>query len=358
MPLSFQPVRHWLPHVAVVVAAFLAEVVGRLLLTEGSGMPPVGLACAVGVAATVLVGWRAIPGLFVGTLAGALLSGSASPTAVGLAVGIPLAAAAVTAVPVAWRTAEAAELQDRLARVEWVLQQRQAAEQAEREKERLAAVGQMASGMSHHCRNALQRCKACLEMLGLELRDNARGVDLVGRVKKAQDDLLHLFEEVREYAAPITLKQQPCHLGELVRQVWKPLADSHVHREVRFSEHDGGVDLHCAVDRYAIVEAFRPLFQNALAVCGHPGEITIRWFEDVLPAGPALRVAIRDSGRGLNEEEARRLFEPFFSVRTAGMGLGMAIAKRIVEAHGGQIAVDHVDPPGAVIVVRLPRGKP
>lgn len=127
---------------------------------------------------------------------------------------------------------------------------------------------------------------------------------------------------------------------------------------MRFSERNDGVELLCAVDRYAIVAVFRPLLQNALAVSGNPSEITIGWFDTALPAGAALEVAIRDNGPGLSAEDAGHLFEPFFTARKHGAGLGMAIARRIVEAHGGQIMVGQTGPTGTEVVVRLPRGMP
>src|SRR5207244_7695212 len=76
------------------------------------------------------------------------------------------------------------------------------------QSERLAAIGQMVAGLAHESRNALQRSKACLELLALELAGQPEVLDLVARVQKAQDHLHHLYEEVRGYAAPIKLQTQ------------------------------------------------------------------------------------------------------------------------------------------------------
>jgi signal transduction histidine kinase len=64
---------------------------------------------------------------------------------------------------------------------------------------------------------------------------------------------------------------------------------------------------------------------------------------------------VRDNGPGLNPEQRRRIFDPFFTTKTKGTGLGMAIAKRIVEAHGGQITVGSGSGNGAEILIILPR---
>jgi two-component system sensor kinase FixL len=72
-----------------------------------------------------------------------------------------------------------------------------------------------------------------------------------------------------------------------------------------------------------------------------------------------LRVAVRDNGPGLGPEQRQRIFDPFYTTKTRGTGLGMAIAKRIVEAHGGRIAVGEGRAAGAEIIILLPReGQP
>ena len=68
-----------------------------------------------------------------------------------------------------------------------------------------------------------------------------------------------------------------------------------------------------------------------------------------------LRVTVRDNGPGLNEEQRQKIFEPFYTTKSKGTGLGMAIAKRIMEAHGGDICVGSGDHAGAEFVLALPR---
>ena len=77
------------------------------------------------------------------------------------------------------------------------------------QSERLAAIGQMVTGLAHESRNALQRSQACLEMLALAVRDRPEALDLIERLQKAQDHLHHLYEDVRGYAAPIKLDKSP-----------------------------------------------------------------------------------------------------------------------------------------------------
>lgn len=221
--------------------------------------------------------------------------------------------------------------------------------------ERLAAIGQMVAGLAHESRNALQRSQSCLEMLELEVGDNTSALDLVQRALRAQQQLHRLFEEVRGYVAPINLDRGFCHLCETWREAWESLAKARQGRQIEFRERISCDDLECFVDRFRLVQVFRNLLENSLAAARDPVVIEIAC-EPVLHGGrEAIRVAVRDNGPGLNTVQRTRIFEPFYTTKTQGTGLGMAIAQRIVAAHEGELAVGEQGPPGAEIVVTLPR---
>jgi signal transduction histidine kinase len=220
--------------------------------------------------------------------------------------------------------------------------------------ERLAAIGQMMTGLAHESGNALARSRACLEMLSMEVEDRAEALDLVSRTLQAQDHLQQLYEEVRGYAAPLKLVRETLDLRNTWRQVWTTLELLRRGRDAALREEVDGVDLSCAYDLFRIQQVFRNILENALAACRDPVEITVACSEAFLKGRSAIRIAVRDNGPGLNPEQRQRIFEPFFTTKTKGTGLGMAIAKRIVEAHGGQLAVGEAGR-GAEIVITLPR---
>ncbi|HUY31935.1 MAG TPA: ATP-binding protein [Pirellulales bacterium] len=224
--------------------------------------------------------------------------------------------------------------------------------------ERLAAIGQMITGLTHESRNALQRSKACLEMLALEVEDRPQALEMVARIEKAQQHLQRLFEEVRTYAAPINLDREPCGLDQLWRETWSYLAHARKEKNVELRQCVDGVDPVCDIDHFAVGQVFRNIFENALAVVPNPGEIVVRATAALLEGRPAVSVSFRDNGPGLNAEQRERIFEPFYTTKTKGTGLGMAIARRIVQSHGGTIEVGDGPGPGTEIVVTLPREMP
>ena len=223
--------------------------------------------------------------------------------------------------------------------------------------ERLAGIGQMITGLAHESRNALQRIQSCSEMLELEVTSNDEAMQLVHRLQDAQDNLRRLFDEVRGYAAPIQLERSECRLESVWREAWKLLEASHRGRETQLVEVIGGADTSVSIDRFRLVQLFRNLFENSLAACRDPVTIRLVCHDASLPQKPALEVRIQDNGPGLTAKARQSVFEPFFTTKTKGTGLGMAIARRIVEAHGGQIAVGNDWTEGAEFVVTLPRNE-
>jgi PAS domain S-box-containing protein len=223
--------------------------------------------------------------------------------------------------------------------------------------ERLAAIGQMVAGLAHESRNALQRSLACLEMLRWKLEGEPGALDLVARALRAQADLLRLYEDVRSYAAPIHLDVGPVDVGEVWREVWADLTSPGPYPGARLEEEAAGVGLACAADRFRLKQVFCNVLDNALAAGREPARVVVACADTTLNGRPALRVAVRDNGPGLTAEDRRHLFEPFYTTKVKGTGLGMAIAKRIVEAHGGEIAAGDPHGGGAEIVIILPRGR-
>ena len=229
-----------------------------------------------------------------------------------------------------------------------------AAEERALQAERLAAIGQTVTGLAHESRNAFQRSQACLELLALDLEDRPEELELVERTRRALAHLHRLYEEVRDYAAPIKLDQQSCDLAHLWRDAWSHLEVSRQEKEVVLRECGAEIDLSCSADWFAMGQVFRNILENAITACAEPGVIEIDWRECELAETPALEIRFRDNGPGIAEGDRGRVFDAFFTTRTKGTGLGMAIARRIVEAHGGRLTLGNPTS-GAEFIVALPR---
>jgi signal transduction histidine kinase len=144
-----------------------------------------------------------------------------------------------------------------------------------------------------------------------------------------------------------------CTLGSVWREAWENLSPLREHRVTRLIEKTAGTNLTYCGDHFRLIQVFRILFENSLAACSDPVEIEIAACPTLLGSRRAIRIAVRDNGPGLNQEQRERIFEPFYTTKTKGTGLGLAIAQRIVEAHEGKIEVGADRGVGTEILVTL-----
>ncbi|HKB02908.1 MAG TPA: PAS domain-containing sensor histidine kinase [Gemmataceae bacterium] len=216
--------------------------------------------------------------------------------------------------------------------------------------DRLAAVGQAAAALGHECRTALQRAKACLSMLRLEAADRPKALDLVERTNRAVDDLTRMVEDVRLAVSRPHLRCEPCGLRAVWRTAWEQTPGTD---PAGLVEAEAWADAKLTADPFRLRQVFTNLFSNSLAAGAQ--QVTVRVVETTLHDRPALRVSVRDDGPGLSPEQQQHLFEPFYTTRPDGTGLGLTIVRSIVEAHSGTVIAADV-PVGTEIVLTLPRG--
>jgi two-component system sensor kinase FixL len=230
------------------------------------------------------------------------------------------------------------------------------------QSERLAAIGQMVTGLAHESRNALQRSRACLDMLSLDLETLPVQQDLVRRSQVALVELQTLYEEVRNFAAPIQLERSRVNIQRLCNEVWGNLASQWRSKNIKLELKTSPCpEVLC--DKHRIGQLLRNILDNAIYAGPNNSSIVVSCsaHEESRKGGPCVEVSVTDQGPGLDATQQQRIFEPFFTTKTKGTGLGMAICQRIIDAHDGSIFVASTDANvgsssnhGAKIVFQLP----
>lgn len=210
---------------------------------------------------------------------------------------------------------------------------------------RMKVIGEIASGVAHEVRNPLHALMSVTEALKLELTDNP-DVEIylfhiheqVNRLSALMKDLLELGKPVE----PSRLRREL--LGELCYDginLWK---SSPAGRECDVSlvlpPEQRHIYVH--VDNQRIQQVFLNLFDNAAHHSPKGGDIRVIVKS---PVGNAVKVCVVDRGSAVPEECMSRIFEPFFSSRRGGTGLGLNIIRNIMESHGGHLALRNNDPP-------------
>ena len=210
-----------------------------------------------------------------------------------------------------------------------------AAEYQLRQSERLAGIGQTMAAIAHESRNALQRINAGVAMLEeITEGDPETQPDLMV-IKRAANSLNTMLEEVRSFAAPIHLHVDECDLADVVSHAWTSVLEASQGIDAQLSSEFQGESLTIQADRFRLEQVFRNLFENAIAACDSDTRLQVRGTCD----GQTCQVIVSDNGPGLSEEQQHRIFEPFYTTKAKGTGLGMAIVKRVVSAHHGTIRV-------------------
>ena len=237
------------------------------------------------------------------------------------------------------------------------LAERRALEAAMAQEQRLAAVGNLAAGVAHEIRNPLNAISVGLQRLKREFApaegesrtEYERFLEIlrgeVGRLNEIVGQFLSLARPAR-----LTLTEEP--LAPVLQGLGALLASQAAAQNVRMVQE---LDLNAATVRMygpQLTQAFLNLVLNAMQAVPNGGTVTIR--SGVTPADSTARVAISDTGPGIPAEHLDRVFEPYFTTKEGGTGLGLALARKIVEEHQGTIRAENAPGGGATFVVTLP----
>jgi two-component system sensor histidine kinase PilS (NtrC family) len=219
-----------------------------------------------------------------------------------------------------------------------------------RRSERLGAVGQLAAGMAHEIRNPLASLSGAVELLLADLpSDGPSAGRLTQIVRRETERLDRLVSDFLSYARPGEGRIERVPLGELMDEICQLLAAGE-HAEIQLVvEIPDGL---CATgDPDQLREVFWNLVLNAVQSEPRDGRVLVRGAEVDTESGTAVRIEVIDRGGGIDPEILERVFEPFFTTRPKGTGLGLATVHRVVEAHGGELSVS--SPPGEGTTVRV-----
>lgn len=236
------------------------------------------------------------------------------------------------------------------------------AEQKLLEAKKLEAIGHIAGGVAHEVRNPLNAILFVTEALFKEpvIVGNLSLEPYVQHIRTQVRRLSHLMSDLLELEKPIPpacLRRVP--IGAVCNEAISALEFSEAakHRRLIFLADSGSDDLQVTADRVKLQQSLINLLENALQHSPPQSEVCLRLTvaEASGPSGNPAVLRITDASRGIPEDQLPRIFEPFFSNRTGGTGLGLALVKHYVESMGGTVLIWNNDPPpGCTAEVRLP----
>ena len=220
------------------------------------------------------------------------------------------------------------------------------AEEEKREKERFREISSFTSVVAHEIKNPLNSLALLCELLHRKgppevMADVALGREEVRRIS----DIIDRFSASLK---PLRPKRENLVFRDIVREARDSVAPGSAKPGVEF-RYAETTPIHVSADRDLLIQALQNLFRNAFEAT-ESGEVTV----EAKKIRGKILVRIEDTGRGMPPDEAVRIFEPFFSTKDQGMGIGLYAARKIVEAHGGRIDVESESGRGTAFIIQLP----
>ncbi|ROQ92302.1 PAS domain-containing sensor histidine kinase [Desulfosoma caldarium] len=220
-----------------------------------------------------------------------------------------------------------------------------------RRHERLAALGKLASGVAHEIRNPLSSIKGFAAILARKAAGDPSAQEVAQTMTHEVDRLNRVISELLEFARPAELEIRPVQLRDIIEHSMKLVERDALQAGVELSVELSPPDLRAEVDADRFSQVLLNLYLNAIQAMHRGGRLSVRASMDQ----NTLRVDVEDTGPGIAPEALGHVFDPYFTTKPNGVGLGLAIVHKIVEAHGGDIVVDKSDAKGTRFVIRIPQ---
>ena len=231
----------------------------------------------------------------------------------------------------------------------------QRAEAAVRRSERLAALGQLTAGLAHELRNPLGTMKASAEVLRKNVaRENDVAKELAGFIATEVDRTNSLITRLLDFARPLVLRRKPAELAEVIDRAVAQLENHQPPFDVSVYKNYSPDIKPFPLDAELMERVIYNLLENAAQATPSGGAITVK----TRPLTGGVEISIIDRGSGVAPEDVESIFNPFFTTKSRGVGLGLAIVTKIVDEHGGTIAVESEPRQGSVFRVVLPARQP
>ena len=233
---------------------------------------------------------------------------------------------------------------------------RKQVEKALQRTEQLKMVGEWAAGLAHEIKNPLAGIKGSVEVLvqdpGISEEDRSIVVKAVDEIKRIE----LLLKSLLNFAKPPQLQLMLTDLNDLLDKtiafsLKHPLLSSNSSSPIRvLKDFDPGLPETMA-DPMQLQQVFLNLMFNAIQAMPNGGALAVKTSYDA--ALNLIKIAIADTGKGIQQTSLDQIFQPFFTTKRKGSGLGLAITRRLVEDHGGDIYVESTPNKGTVFILSL-----
>jgi len=227
-------------------------------------------------------------------------------------------------------------------------------EESTRRSITLATMGEMASLMAHEIKNPLAIIRAVAERIEPKL--SSESAEMVSFIKEEVDRLNGLVQGYLSLTRPLSNEFYRGRVSDVINVVLRYIRDEFAKSGIKITaEIVDDPEFEFAPD--ALRQALLNLFFNARDAMPGGGSVSLRVYKEKIKNEEYLSIAVTDTGIGIPEKDRKRIFEPFYSTKEGGSGLGLYVVRRIMEEHGGRVSVSSIEDLGTTFVLSFPTGK-
>ncbi|MBW2040257.1 MAG: PAS domain-containing protein [Deltaproteobacteria bacterium] len=219
--------------------------------------------------------------------------------------------------------------------------------------DRLAYLGEFSSTLAHEIRNPLAGIKTTAQALNEELGKDDHRKEYLDRIIKEIDRLNDLLRTFFSFVKPRRLNLAPCHIQDIIKEVKGLLTKEAEKTGIMIKEVYANGLPPIPLDFNQMQQVFMNLFLNALHAMPVGGELVVEVSKRNSQKG-WIQIKVKDTGKGIAPEHLPKIFDPFYTTKSKGLGLGLSITHKIVEGHGGKIAVESYLGKGSTFIIKLP----
>jgi PAS domain S-box-containing protein len=219
--------------------------------------------------------------------------------------------------------------------------------------EELAAIGELSAGIAHEIRNPLVAITTSVNLLKDETEMSQEGEQLLDVVKEEADHLAVIVDDFLRFARPKKPSFEDEDINKLLNDVIKRSLDWDPEKIQIIEKYDKKLPL-VSLDRHQIQQVITNLLNNSLDAIRESGTITVETHLRKRMGEECAVITVRDNGIGIRKGDVVKIFQPFFSMKEKGTGMGLAICQRIINVHDGEIEVDSEENKGTFFSVSIP----
>ena len=230
------------------------------------------------------------------------------------------------------------------------------AEEINRNK-RLASLGKLSSGIAHEIRNPLSSIRGLAQFLSQSFdKEDVRRTDL-NIILKEVDRLNQLINQMLDFSRPKKLALSHFSIQEMVTELIHLLQLGKSEKNITFKFHTNIRNQFIDADRNKLKQAMINIILNSIQAIEKKGQIIISLDLKIIDDKEMIQIMIKDDGTGVDSSDLPHIFDPFFTNKDKGYGLGLSIAYSIVEMHQGTVKIDSEKGKGTIVRIFLPEGR-